>query len=112
MPLSLYIDDGYTRSKRLDAAPGLHPDVTVSYRPALAKVRTELGYAAQGGADKVFEFESRLIERQRVTLDGEAVTAERAAKLVPSVRDKVLQLVLGYAGSDEEAGDVKNSPGG
>jgi hypothetical protein len=105
---SLFIDDGYTATKRLDAAPGLYPAVTVTYRPATSQARTELGFAAATTADRVVTLENQLLERQRVALDGEPLTAARAAKLKPALRDKVLNLVLGYAGSDDEAADLKN----
>lgn len=105
---SLFIDDGYTAVKKLDAAPGLHPAVSVTYRPATGQARTELRFAASAGADRVFHLENQLLERQRVTLDGDPLTAAKAAGLKPAVREKLLDLVLGYAGSDQEAADVKN----
>lgn len=111
MSLSLYIDDGYTATKTLPAAPGLHPEVAVRYRPALARVRAEYQYAANAGADKLSAFEESLLARQRVELNGEPLDPARAARLKPALRQKLLDLVLGYAGEDEAA-DEKNSPGG
>lgn len=109
MPTDCFIADGYTLTKRLDAAPGLHPAVTVGYRPALAVERTKLGFVAGTTPEKVAAAENELIERQRVTLDNEPVKAAQAARLVPALREKVLHLVLGYAGGDEDEGDRKNS---
>lgn len=105
----LFIDDGYTVTKTLDAAAGLHPAVSVNYRPAIAKARTELAFVSGTTADKVYDAENKLIEKQHVKLDNESVTAATAAKLVPALREKVLALVLGYVGSDEEASDRGNS---
>lgn len=109
---SCFIADGYTATKHLDAVFGLHPAVVVTYRPALSKARTELAFVSNTTADKVQDAENKLIERQKVTIDGEAVTAANAARLVPALRDKILALVLGYAGSDEEAADKGNCSAG
>lgn len=105
--LSLFIDDGYTATKTIPAAPGLHPDVHVQYRPCLARVRTEHQYAAQVGAEKVSEFEDRLLAKHVLGLNGDSLDAAKAARLKPALRGKLLDLILGYAGSDEAA-DAKN----
>ncbi len=103
----LFIDDGYTGTKTLPAAPGLYPEVAVQYRPALARVRTEHQFAAQLGAEKVGEFEDRLLAKQVVSVNGEPLDAAKAGRLKPALRAKLLDLVLGYAGADEGA-DAKN----
>lgn len=105
--LSLFIDDGYTAAKTLPAAPGLHPEVQVRYRPCLARVRTEHQYAAQVGAEKVAEFEDKLIAKHVVDLNGEPLDAAKAARVKPLLRGKLLDLILGYAG-ETEAADAKN----
>lgn len=107
----LFISDGYTATKTLPAAPGLYPEVVVQYRPALARVRTEHQFAAQLGAEKASEFEDRLLARQVVTLNGEALEAGKAGRLKPALRGRLLDLVFGYAGEDERA-DAGNSAGG
>lgn len=110
--MSLFIDDGYTRTRHLDAIPGLYPAVVVVYRPALALKRNEHQLAAtQGSAEKVTNLESELLARHVITLNEERLTREQAARLVPDLRNKMLNLVLGYMPADEEA-DAKNSPSG
>lgn len=104
----LFIDDGYTRESHLEAEAGLHPAVRVEYRPAVSRER--LAYAAKLGTkdpEQVDRFECDLLARQRVALNGTPLTRELAAKLVPAVRAKVLDLVLGYAAA-LEAADQKN----
>ena len=34
-----FIPDGYTLTRSVPAIPGLHPDLVIMYRPALAKER-------------------------------------------------------------------------
>lgn len=105
--LSIFIDDGYTATKTLPAAPGLHPEVQVQYRPCLGRVRTEHQYAAQTGAEKVAEFEDRLLAKHVTGLNGESIDAAKAGRLKPALRGKLLDLILGYAGEDERS-DAKN----
>lgn len=101
-----YIDDGYTCRKAVAAAAGLHPAFVVTYRPATGQAKIELRMC--GSPERAFVIENQLIERQRVAINGEPVTADKAARLKPAVRDEILNLVYGYAGSDEEAADAKN----
>lgn len=108
-----FIPDGHTAVKTLAAAPGLHPEARVVYRPALARVRTEYHVLTAGGdVDRRTRFENDLIARQVVELGGQPVTPDQAGRLVPALRVDLLNLVLGYQGADEEAGEKKGSPTG
>lgn len=107
--LGFFIDDGYTATKTLDAVPGLHPEAVVTYRPALARQRTEFQFAGQMGAEKSNEAEERLLVKQMVSLNGTPLNAETVKLVKPALRAKLLELVLGYTGEDA---DAKNSPGG
>lgn len=100
--MSLFIEDGYTKVKEIDEAEGLHPAAVVVFRPALALKRAELGVIAAGGsAEKIVAWENELIAKYVVNLNGAGVTKADAAKLIPSLRNKVLNLILGYEPSDE-----------
>lgn len=105
----LFLDDGYTAHRTLPAAPGLHPELRVQYRPALAKER--IAYRAKlAGADPaaVDSFEIDLIARHKVVVNGsELRDKERLKQLRPAVRSHLLDLILGYAPEDEAA-DAKN----
>lgn len=111
--MSLFIDDGYTQTKRIAAVPGLHPECAVVYRPVLAAKRTEYALlVGTGNAEKVTAAENDLLVRQVVSLNGEPlVRRELAGRLIPDLRNKIVNLVLGYSPADEE-GDAKNSPSG
>lgn len=100
----LFIDDGYTLTKSLEAAPGLHPAVEVVYRPALSKERH--AYATVLGtkdATRIDAFESDLIARHVQALNGSPVPKDRAAKLRPTLQAKLVDLVLSYSPADEAA---------
>jgi hypothetical protein len=51
-----------------------------------------------------------VLAKQVVELGGAKLTEDKAAKLIPNLKYKLLDLVMGYAGSDGEAKDLKNSP--
>lgn len=112
--MSIFIDDGYTLSKEIEAVPGIHPAMSVEYRPALAVKRAELGVVAgRGDAAKITEFENELLAKHIVRYDagdigGELKKAD-AGRMIPTLRNKLISLVLGYEPADEEA-DLGNSP--
>ena len=107
--MSIFIVDGYTCTKKIEAVRGLHPEVVVVYRPAVAKARIELGMiSSSGSVDRVFQFENELLANHVIAVGDTKLTPTLAGQLVPALRGKLLDLVLGYAGSDEEEADVKN----
>jgi hypothetical protein len=102
--MSLFIDDGYTRAKDIDAVAGIHPAVSVTFRPALSAKRTEYGVTAgTNNAAKIGEFENDLLAKHVVTLDGSDLKKADAARLIPTLRATLLNLVLGYEPADEAA---------
>lgn len=102
--MALFIDDGYTLKKLIPADGSLHDGCEVIYRPALAKKRVEYGaVAGEGNPNKTAQFEDATIAEHVVTIAGQKLTVERAGKLIPSLRGKVLNLVLGYSAPDGEA---------
>jgi len=107
--MQLFITDGYTLAKKIPAMHGIHPEVSVIYRPAVAKARIELGIiASSGSAERVFQYENDLLASHVITLADQKLTSALAGQLVPTLRGKILDLILGYAGSDEEESDAKN----
>lgn len=109
--MALFIDDGYTRSKRLPARPGLHPAVDVVFRPALQAARIEYGTKARGEPKVVDAAEVAFLEKYLVSLNGEPVPKDKLGRLHPLVRVDVLDLILSYTAA--EAGDDEgNSAGG
>lgn len=105
----LFIPDGYTLSKKIDAVPGLHPAVSVVYRPALNAARRAHQRAAVTGADDYAKADIDLILKHVVTLNGQSIATlkDKLAKMRPAVLGQLLDLILGYTPADEEA-DLKN----
>lgn len=105
---AIYIDDGSTVEQSLPGVPGLYPAVDVVYRPALGRKRLDYGKAlAAGDPAKLDAFECGLLDDHVVTLNGDPVPKGKAAKIVPTLRAKLLDLVLGYEPA-KEAADLKN----
>lgn len=117
----IYIEDGYTLTATIPAVTGIHPAVVVKYRPALPIKRVEHGVViGTGSAAKVADLENDLIARHVIGLevaghdhpgDGPAVRKDQAAKMKPTLRNSILNLVLGYTGADEGV-DAGNCAGG
>lgn len=98
----LFIDDGYTLTKSIEAAPGLHPAVEVVYRPALVKERH--AYAVVLGtkdASRIDDYEAELLGRHVQKLNGDSLPKDRAARLRPALQVKLMDLVLSIAPADE-----------
>ena len=96
---ALWIEDGYTRSHRVEAVPGLHPAVEVSFRPAVERERKRYDAAlATRDAEKVEAFEADLIARHVLAINGAPPSAwkDKLHRLHPTVRATVLNLVLSY----------------
>ncbi|AWM35907.1 hypothetical protein GobsT_63600 [Gemmata obscuriglobus] len=105
----LLITDGYTAVRTVPAVPGLHPELTISYRPALAKERHVFRQKMASPDAAVHEAaEADLIRRQLVSINGrEYRDPDKVARLVPAVRAWAANLILGYEPADE-AKDAKN----
>ncbi len=106
----LLISDGYTATKTVPGAPGLHPDLKISYRPALARERIAYRQrAASSDPDVLDAHEVALLQKHLVSINGvEYREKDKLARMVPAVRAQAVDLVLGYTPADEAA-DAKNS---
>jgi len=104
----LFIDDGYTVTKQLEADPGLHGAVTVVYRPALHARKIAWGKTRGGATDAVVRADADLLSERIVTLNGQPLPKDKVANLRPALLSKLLDLVLSYSGSDEETTDLGN----
>lgn len=106
---SLYVEDGYTATRTLPAVPGLHPELAIMFRPALDKERNAHRLKSQSADPAVIDnYTTDLIIRHVVSLNGEEVKDKaRVAKLKPTIRSYMVDLVLGYLPADEAA-DAKN----
>lgn len=119
--MSIFIEDGYTKRKTIEAVEGIHPEVTVEFRPALPKKRLEYSALLNAGAvDRQFDFETDLILKHLVSLDADpspfgdpksAQAKDRVGRVIPSLRGKLIDAVLGYTPS-QDAADQKNLPSG
>lgn len=107
----LLINDGYTATKTVPAAPGLHPELRIVYRPALHRER--IVYRQKGASpdpDVLEACEVALLMKYLVSVNGhEYKDKDRAARLLPVARVYAVNLILGYEPADEAA-DAKNSP--
>lgn len=109
MSNSIYIDDGYTLSKSIPGTPA-YPTTVVVYRPVLNRGRRiYMEKSRTLKPEQMDEFECDLIAKHVVTIDGQAVTKERAAKLHPNVFEAVVSLVTGYTEADEDASGKNSS---
>lgn len=106
---SLWIDDGYTQTRTVPAAPGLYPDLVVVFRPALSRERKAYHQKGANPDPAVLDnHETDLIARYVASLNGQELKdKDRLARLKPAVRAILVDLVLGYSPADE-ARDAKN----
>ncbi len=113
----LFIDDGYTKQHTIAGVEGLHPAVAVVYRPALDRERRAYdAKIATRDPDQVERYESDLIARQVVELNGKPAAEWKAKlnRLHPAVRATLINLVLSYtpakwAEVSGESGGVQGS---
>lgn len=106
---SLFIDDGYTITSHIAAAPGLHPAAVVVYRPALHRERRVYGAKIDTrNTEAISAYEADTLARHVVSINGDVIPKERVAKLHPTLFAKLIDLVFSYAAAEEEA-DAGNS---
>ena len=108
--MSPFVDDGYVCFKVIAENPGIHGAHDFTYRPSLSKARTELQIASNSGiVKKQEETEAAIVVEHTISLsNAPTITIPLALKLKPALRQAMLNLILGYVGSDEERADVKN----
>ncbi len=106
---SLFIEDGYSASRTIPGVAGLHPELRVTYRPALGRERLNYRAKLNGGDPATIDsYEIDALIRHKVCVNGVGLTEkEKVAKLRPAIRAHLLDLVFGYLPEDESA-DAKN----
>lgn len=105
----LWISDGYSLQKTLEAIPGLHSKITVVYRPALNLARREHQRASLASAAEYARADIDLILKHVKTINGEPVVTmrDRLPTMKPAILGQLIDLILGYSPADEES-DLKN----
>jgi hypothetical protein len=110
MSETLYIEDGYSASKKIEAIPGLHPEVKVLYRPAL-QAEVKKWQTIVGNPEQQTKADFDLIQKHVVSLNGNPIPKEKVHKLNPSIIRQLIDLICSYSPADEEQ-DAKNSSSG
>lgn len=108
------IEDGHNIDGKVERSPGVHPEAAFTYRPALMaerqafmKATAEFGKRTEAAAALVKKHVTAWGLTYR---DGKEIPLDPAAiaKLQPSLLDRIVDVILGYAPSGEEAADAKN----
>lgn len=100
----LFIPDGYTLTRTIPGVIGLHPELVVMYRPALAIAR--MTYRNKGSSldpSVLDAHECELIAKHIVSLNSRDLKKEDVVRLKPAIRQHLVDLILGYLPSDEAA---------
>jgi hypothetical protein len=99
----LFINENQTETRTIPAQPGLHPDLTLVYRPALGLER--IAYRAKGASpdpNVLNQHEVDLVAKYAVSINGQELRdKDRVARLKPVIRQYLVDLILGYAAADE-----------
>ena len=110
-----FINDGYTKETTIPAIAGMHPALWIQFRPALAEQRVILQRALLQDPEEQVKAMAAIICRHLIdwsaTADGgikSQIKVDVVRRLHPTLLGKILDQILGYAGS-EETTDVKNS---
>jgi hypothetical protein len=113
-----FIDDGYTTTGKIEPAPGIHPALTFTYRPALDRERLAFQRSLQETTDPAKRSRRRaelvvahVTEWGATDRAGRAIdrpTVELAERLQPLLLDRLVDVVCGYTSNGEEEGDRKN----
>lgn len=105
---SIFIADGYTGTRTIPAVPGMHPELRVVFRPALAVVRLQYrAVLSSGDHDAAIRRENELFAKHVLTINGVELPAGQLSQMKPKVRADLLNLILGYEPEQEEQ-DAKN----
>lgn len=101
-----FIDDGQTVDFRIPAVPGIHPELTGAFRPALPGSRYTFERDPEPDGDayakKLAGFvRKRIVSWSATVRKGDArepapVTVELLLKMPPSMFSKLSNIVLGY----------------
>ena len=106
---SIDIPDGYTTTRTVPGIPGLHPELTIVYRPALARERIAYRSKSNSSDPTVLDLhEIDLVQKYTVSLNGRTLAVkDEIARIKPIVRQHIVDLILGYIPADEGK-DAKN----
>ncbi len=105
---SAFIDDGMNFDGRLKREAGVHPEITFQYRPATYRDRLE-SQKAFGDPEKGDAYARKLISDKLVGWNlTEHPSESDIGRLRAAVVSKMVNVILEYAGSDEEEADAKN----
>ena len=102
----LFIEDGFTRTHTIAAVSGLHPEVKVTYRPALSKERAAYGAKTTGrDPDAIAKHEDDLVLRYVQTINGQDKESwgSKINRMHPTVKSAIVDLILGYSAANESA---------
>lgn len=115
MAEDFFIQDGYTKSATIPAESGIHPAMSITYRPGLMEQRYIYQRAGiQGDPAEHAKIAASIVAKHLTDWDAQSsgmkapIKPEMIRKLHPALLSKILDHILGYAGSAEEEGDVKN----
>lgn len=100
--------DGYTATKTIPPAPGIHSGAVIEYRPALYSEREAWSkkiVSATGEAKAKIDLD--LIRSHVKSLNGRQVPAADWERAKPKFVDRVVDAILGYDPEDER-NDLKN----
>lgn len=101
-----FIDDGQTVDFKIPATPGLHPELSGAYRPALPGARYTFERDPDTDGDAYVKRLSAFIRKRVVSWSATVqkgdkrepapITAELIAKMPPTLFSKLANIVLGY----------------
>lgn len=107
------INDGYTRTSRINRIPGIHPEINFEFRPMGLVLRDELRMqVARLSPEKFHPILARALAKHILSWDmtdkGQPLKIDEAAiiKLQPSIHDRLYAIVTGRDSGDlEHAGE-------
>lgn len=112
MSESAFVSDGFDTQATIARVAGLIPQVTLTYRPAT--YREQQQFFAESGQPDAAKKEKAVVSliAKHVSdwsIDNAVLKSpEKLAKLKPLLINKLVDLITGYAGSEQEAADQKN----
>lgn len=112
MSESAFVSDGWDTQATIARVPGLIPQVSLTYRPATYREQQQF-FAESGSPDAVKKERAvvALIKKHVSEWDLDKIglkSDDKIAKLKPLLINKLVDLITGYAGSEQEAADQKN----
>lgn len=116
---SVFVPDGYTLNGKVDARPGLWPEVRFRYRPALHAAANDYLAQPRRNGDEATDADVALVVRHVQSWDAASVDQAGLAVSIPLKPDilrkvhhgiltSMVNHVLGYTSPQQEA-DLKNS---